>query len=630
MIKKSKIISAVLFSTFICVLMLSSSAAAQGADPQSANIQQTIKSSIEDLGYVVDFDGDVDSWQNETFWGYKASAVNGYLFITVFNFYNEQGAIDTMGSWCSASFSSTTLHGYPACYNLNYATLLDLSTEAVYNWRAGHLFFSISLSPPEELTQSAETVYANAQKYGLLNDGTAGQDADGDGVSDDEDQCPNTSAGVAVDANGCPVAQTMNITISTDKTAYAPGDTAVISGMVSDVNGALTGVAVSVDVSGTKLSATTDASGNYHVSFPVPAGGSQVSYPATATASHAGYPNASAATTLSIQDALIVELNADADHYLIGDTVYITIVVKDTQDSGVASADLDITATRLASGNTKNLTAITDGSGERLWSFTWGQDDSGNTIAEGKLQIDVIASKNGYANGNASKTLSGCGDLDKSDIEDCLDCPEDCQCTDKEICDPSGRYKNSETFCSPKVAYVFISKGLGWYHEWWVSDDIKWIRRYYKSLGYTVPPNIYVSHIDGIAKYLSRPSTKAIAYAGHGEDPGGTPTIEVSAATSGAYPIKSAIDATSKNPGGFLYICQFETYAAKWVDSKDKIEKIAQGQIDHPNLEYAYLFSCYSLDNNSLRNYLLKSGGTFWGYKGKLPGNGTLTKSIKP
>ena len=54
MIKKSKVISAVLFSTFICVLMLSSQVTAQGADPQSAIIQQVLISSIQDLGFEVD------------------------------------------------------------------------------------------------------------------------------------------------------------------------------------------------------------------------------------------------------------------------------------------------------------------------------------------------------------------------------------------------------------------------------------------------------------------------------------------------------------------------------------------------------------------------------------------------
>lgn len=38
-----------------------------------------------------------------------------------------------------------------------------------------------------------------------LSDGMMVQDSDGDGVSDDKDQCPATPAGAPVDANGCPL-----------------------------------------------------------------------------------------------------------------------------------------------------------------------------------------------------------------------------------------------------------------------------------------------------------------------------------------------------------------------------------------------------------------------------------------
>ncbi len=637
--KKDKVISVVLFLFLIYVLMLPPSVTAQDRDPQDAVIQQVLTTSFQDLGYDNAPPNKLDYYESDGGWHYEQWAnyeEDPPVVIGIAAYSTEQAAGAGLDSWRSdfqsrngKEFLSTTFHGSPAWYyKESYAESTYTSSRNV--WQSGRFWFYIYAHPSGGLEHSAEVVYANAQKYGLLTGGAAAQDSDGDGVNDDIDKCPNTKAGLTVDADGCPLTQAMTITVTTDKAAYVPGDTALISGNVSDSNGALAGVAVSVDVSGTILSATTDASGNYHVNFPIPADVSQVSYPTTATAAHAGYPSVSVNTIFSVQDALIVELSADADHYLIGDTVYFTIIVKDSKGNRVPSADLDITATRLGSGSTTNLAASTDGLGENVWSFIWGQGATGNTIAEGKLQIDVLASKTGYVDGSASKTLSGCGDLEKSELEDCLDCPEDCQCTANEICDPSGQYKSSESFCSPKVAYVFISKGLGWYHEWWASDDIKKIRRFYNSLGYTVPSNIYVDHINQIAKYLSRPSTKAIAYAGHGEDPGGTPTIEAAAATSGGYSIKTAIDTMSKNPGGFLYICQFETYAAKWIESKDKIDKIALGQVNHPNLEYAYLFSCYSLDDTSLRDYLLKSGGTYWGYKGKLPGNATLTKSIKP
>lgn len=636
--KKSKVISVVLFSFFICVLMLPPSTAAHELDPQHSIIQQVLATSLLDLGYDAP-PGNYDYYESDRGWHYEQWA--NYEEVPPVNigiaaYSTESAAIDGLDTWRTdfqsrngMDFHPTTFHGAPAWY------YEESYTESTYTskrfvWQAGRFWFYIYVHPSGREEHASEVLYANAQKYGLLTDGTADQDSDGDGVSDDIDKCPNTQSGVTVDANGCPITQTMNITITTDRTAYAPGETARISGTVSDSNGALAGVAVSVDVSGTMLSAVTDTSGNYQVEFSIPADVGLVSFPTTATATYAGYPAASASTVFATEAALTVLLSADKDHYLIGDTVYFTIEVKDSQGNPVGYADLDIVSTRLGSGNTSHLTGSTDAIGENVWSFTWGQDASGNTITEGKLQVDVTASEEGYADGSASITLSGCGDLEKSDDEDCLDCPEDCMCGENEVCDPSGSHKNPETFCSPKMAYVFISKGLGWYHEWWASDDIRKIRKFYKSKGYTVPPNIYVDHINQIATYLSRPSTKAIAYAGHGEEPGGIPTIEAAEATTGGYSVKSAINAMSSQPGGFLYTCQFETYADKWVESKVKIETIAQGQVNHPNLDYAFMFSCYSLDDTSLRDYLLKSGGTYWGYKGKLPGNGMLTKSIKP
>ena len=423
-----------------------------------------------------------------------------------------------------------------------------------------------------------------------------------------------------------PPAQTMAITVSTDKAAYSPGDTALISGSVSDLNGALAGVAVSVDVSGTILSATTDASGNYHVNFPIPADVGQVSYPTTATATYTGYPSVSANTIFSVQnDALIVELSPDKDYYLMGKTVYLTIIVKDSNGNRVPGADLDITTKRLGSGNTTNLTGSTDGLGENVWSFIWGQDANGNTIAEGKLQIDVIASKDGYANGSASKILSGCGDRVHDDGEDCFICSEDCACGPNEVCDPSSDYKDTATMCSPKVACIFISNGLDWRHKWFAADDINGIRKKYRKLGYKITPNIYVDDIYDVAKYLSRPSTKAIAYAGHGPE-AGKPGIE----SMGSNEIPGIIYMSNRSAGSFLYRCRYEIYADKWVDLQNQIKAAALAKGNHPELDYVFMFSCFSLDNFSLRDYLLKSGGTYWGYRGVLPGSATLSKSVKP
>ena len=453
-------------------------------------------------------------------------------------------------------------------------------------------------------------------------------DSDGDGVPDGNDQCPGTPAGVAVDANGCPG---LNVTISVDKTEYSAGETAVIRGSVSDVSGAVAGAGITVDVSGWKGSATTDAAGNYQVKFPIPASVGQPSYAATATASHNGKTGISPSVTLSVgQVDLIVTMTTNKDHYYIGDTVYCKITVKDPKGEPVSRAQLQGTAKHLSSGRTTELSGSTNPMGENDWSFTWGQDNSGKTIAEGKLQIDITASKDN-AKGKTTVIICGCGDLEKAEVEDCLDCPEDCPCDPKkEVCDPSSVLSDRKTMCSPKIAYIFISNGLSSYEEWFISNKIKYARKLLQKLGYRVRPNIHVGHIEDIAQYLSRPSTKAIAYFGHGVDPGGIPTIEAAEATKGNYSIKEAITNRSKQHGGFLYTCQYDTYAAKWVENKDKIEKIAQDKADHPNLENAYIWACYSLDDYSLRDYLLESGGGYWGYRGVLPGDGALKFTDKP
>ncbi len=424
--------------------------------------------------------------------------------------------------------------------------------------------------------------------------------------------------------------QVLSVTVDTDKDGYTPGDTVVIQGGVTDGSAGVPGAAVVVNVSGSTMSTTADGSGDYRVEYPIAADAGDATFNVTVTATGSTAGSATASTTFTVGDVMSVEIVTDKDLYLIGDTVYCTITVKDSSGQPVQGAALDGSATYTDSGRSTTLSGTTDPMGQAPWTFPWGQTPGGDTIAEGKLKVEITATKDGLPDGAGSILISGCGDLEKAPTEDCLDCPEDCKCGPKEICDPSSDFRNPDTMCSPKVAYVFISRGLGWYHEWWASDDIAGIRKLYSSMGYTVPPNIYVYHINEIAPYLSRPSTMAFAYAGHGEDPGGTPTLEVAPATSGTDSVKAAIAMTGKWDKGFLGVCQYGSYAAKWVDSKDKLEKILADRVEHPNLDYVYMFSCYSLDDMSMRDYLLRSGGTYWGYKGKLPGSATPVKSVKP
>ncbi len=228
-----------------------------------------------------------------------------------------------------------------------------------------------------------------------------------------------------------------------------------------------------------------------------------------------------------------------------------------------------------------------------------------------------------------------CGDSTCDPTEDCIDCEADCGCDVLgKVCDPSSERRDTR-LCAPKMAYFFVSDGLSSYHRWWTADDQEMIRDKYSSLGYTLAPTMDVGHINDIATYLSRPSTKAVAYFGHGEEPeaGKTksiPTMESAQATTGGYSIKRAIAAMTNQSKGFRYVCQYENYVSKFTGAnKDKINQMADKQIEGPELDYLFMFACYSFDDTSLMDYLVKSGGAFWGYQGKLPGNAELTPAVK-
>ena len=70
----------------------------------------------------------------------------------------------------------------------------------------GHLMPEIPTPPP-----AVEPVPAPVEPVVVPPVVVAPVDTDGDGVTDDLDQCPNTAAGVAVDAKGCPVQLTEDL-----------------------------------------------------------------------------------------------------------------------------------------------------------------------------------------------------------------------------------------------------------------------------------------------------------------------------------------------------------------------------------------------------------------------------------
>jgi pimeloyl-ACP methyl ester carboxylesterase len=219
-----------------------------------------------------------------------------------------------------SGFKTTTLHN-------NTALITDISTtgDTYLEWQSGRfVFLAGGITYPKVISHkdTAEALYASAVRNGLITDQgvpVLTQDSDGDGVADNTDQCPGTPAGVSVDANGCPLAKEMSLTVSTDKKAYSAKETVIIRGSVSDAQGKLAGAAVAIDVSGTQLSATADSSGNYRCEFPIPPDVTQAVYTISATASFSGYPSASNSTSFVVGEiGLKVEMNPATGEPFIG------------------------------------------------------------------------------------------------------------------------------------------------------------------------------------------------------------------------------------------------------------------------------------------------------------------------
>jgi hypothetical protein len=388
----------------------------------------------------------------------------------------------------------------------------------------------------------------------------------------------------------------MNVSVKTDKTTYSPGETVIIQGHVKDQKGGLKGAAVAVDVAGKLIKKKTDASGNYRCEFSIPSAQNLSAYKVTATASYAGYPDKTESTSFSVLQAMTVEIRTNKDHYLIGEKVYCTITVKDGSGTRIPGADLKIEATRLVSGKIKVINAWTDGLGEYPWRFIWGQRN-GKPIAEGKLQVKVIASKRGYGNGNNEITILGCGDFEYAKEEDCFNCPEECKCPQGLICDPWCVYADANG-CSPKMAYVMINPYNVSYFDYakmgyWVEG----IKKYYKKKGYKVA-SVMLTKGDELAQILAGPSSKAIAYFGHSDGPklGGNNAARLS---------------------DHVFTLILKRYIKRGMD-KAEAEKRAKAYAKQLNFDEAYIATCYSFADESLALWLLKRGGIYWGERDKL------------
>jgi hypothetical protein len=106
------------------------------------------------------------------------------------------------------------------------------------------------------------------------------------------------------DARGCvivAVPKGMALTVSTNKNAYSPEETVIVSGSVRDAKsgGPISGANVVIDIN-PKVSTTTDSSGNYKKDVPLPPDISQGKHTVTVTASKTGYPAVSKTTSFGV------------------------------------------------------------------------------------------------------------------------------------------------------------------------------------------------------------------------------------------------------------------------------------------------------------------------------------------
>jgi hypothetical protein len=458
---------------------------------------------------------------------------------------------------------------------------------------------------------------------------TPTQDSDGDGVPDDVDACLGTPAGVAVDDKGCPIG--MQLSVATDKKTYSPGETVIVSGSVRDAKsgGPISGANVVIDIN-PKVSTTTDSSGNYKKEVPLPPDISQGTHTVTVKASKSGYPDVSKTTSFNVEGEFKVSLETDKENYTVGDVITINGVVTSPDPIG---SDLELNLEiRIydSSGSVYRIQRTfihSDGSyNEQIKIFgenkpgPWGQEGE-----IGKWRIEAIAKKTGYPDAKADKNIvvqGWCGDqiCQNDNGEYCYNCSIDCKCEHGKICDPFSKYTDPKTKCSPKVAYLYLNPtNLSLFDLGFVRDDVYFIWCLYLSKGYIVELLTVKKYSDDVSQTLSNPSTKAIAYFGH--------AIEPSIAHADAAVIKRSIRTTLQ--GRYIGLGLNETEAIKKAEERSV----------HPNLDYAYMHTCYSLGgyslfdtqlDTSLADYLLHSNGVYWGERGILTSTCSLEKYVKP
>lgn len=250
--------------------------------------------------------------------------------------------------------------------------------------------------------------------------------------------------------------------------------------------------------------------------------------------------------------------------------------------------------------------------------------------------------------------------------EDCYNCP-DCGCDiNKEYCDPAvlrpaatdeRKCMDCERYCeleyddvhmdakkqskdqlcmctcergyemtddnhcveAKKKAYVFISSKLGWRHRLFGGVKVGHIMDFYKEKGYEVHIVTVKSGGEILDTLADKPEIKAIAYFGHGSEP--------DAGQSTATPTIEGMDAKSLRDTMQTKLAY--NYNDRGMPLEQAQPKAAGELKDGFGFDYAYIHACYSYDDTSLAEMLVKKGGTFWGDKGILVPAQTLYEHKK-
>ena len=232
----------------------------------------------------------------------------------------------------------------------------------------------------------------------------------------------------------------------------------------------------------------------------------------------------------------------------------------------------------------------------------------------------------------------------KADCGACPDCDKYCsgRFGDKAIftkmtpenkcdceCDLGYEWSDDYTKCQQKkkAAYIFISNDQSWRHKLFSQNKIRHIKDFYKGQGYEVW-TITVNGRDDMLKKMTDPDVKAIAYFGHGDGPDSEADYEAG---------KVKLTPTIENLNGGKELVAFgkqamkDKYVGLGVSNGKADQMVAEkfkGQSF--NMDYVYMHSCYSLDDDSMADSLLRPGGTYWGHKGKLNPAETMTEYKRP